>query len=102
MIVDPRARHDPRIMDLCTNVKHAVSLLVLSVCLLWVLYSLREDKQHRRVGPNTLVAENSWRSILYTYGRGNRAVAKGKLIPFNEPICEIISSSNKVLKTLSV
>ncbi len=81
---------ETRIMDVCTNVKHAVSLVALNVCLLRMLYRLRRDNQRWRVYAHMLINENRWRAMRYSYGEGMIDLAKGEVIPFSELIYEII------------
>ena len=82
---------ETRIMDVCTNVIHATSLVALTVCLLRMLYRLRRDNQRWRVYADMLINENRWRAMRYSYDEGMVDFAKGEVVPFSELLDEIIS-----------
>ncbi len=73
---------ETRIMDMCTNVDHTVSLVALTVCLMRMLYRLRRDNQRWRVYADMLVKENRWRAMRYSFDEGMIDLAKGEVVPF--------------------
>tara|TARA_R110002072_G_scaffold36524_2_gene107506 strand:- start:49189 stop:50337 length:1149 start_codon:yes stop_codon:yes gene_type:complete len=81
---------ETRIMDVCSNVNHAMSLVALNVCLLRMLYRLRRDNQRWRMYSSMLVSENRWRAMRYSCGEGMIDFAKGEVVPFNELLEELI------------
>jgi len=82
---------ETRIMDVCTNVNHAVSLVALTVCLLRMLYRLGRDNRRWRVYAHMLINENRWRAMRYSFDEGMLDLAKGEVIPFDELLNELIS-----------
>jgi len=81
---------ETRIMDVCTNINHAVSLVALTVCLLRMLYRLRRDNRRWRVYSHMLINENRWRAMRYSFDEGMIDLAKGEVIPFDELLSELI------------
>ena len=81
---------ETRIMDVCTNVDHALSMVALTVCLLRMLYRLRRDNQRWRVYANMLINENRWRAMRYSFDDGMIDFAKGEVVPFDELLDELI------------
>jgi carboxylate-amine ligase len=81
---------ETRIMDVCTNVNHAISLVALNVCLLRMLYRLRRDNQRWRMYSSMLISENRWRAMRYSCQEGMIDFAKGEVVPFSELLEELI------------
>lgn len=81
---------ETRIMDVCTNVNHAMSLVALNVCLLRMLYRLRRDNQRWRMYSSMLVSENRWRAMRYSTEEGMIDFAKGEVVPFSDLLDELI------------
>jgi carboxylate-amine ligase len=81
---------ETRIMDVCTNVEHATSMVALTVCLLRMLYRLRRDNQRWRVYARMLVNENRWRAMRYSTDEGMIDFAKGEIVPFDELLHELM------------
>ncbi len=81
---------ETRIMDVITNLEHAVSLVALTVCLLRMLYRTRVKNQRWRVYANMLINENRWRAMRYSYDEGLIDFAKGVVVPYRELLDEII------------
>jgi carboxylate-amine ligase len=73
---------ETRIMDVCTNVNHAISLVALNVCLLRMLYRLRLDNQRWRMYSSMLINENRWRAMRYSCSEGMIDFAKGEIVSF--------------------
>lgn len=81
---------ETRIMDMCTNLDHTLSLVALNVCLLRMLYRLRRDNQRWRVYADMLIDENRWRGMRYSFDEGMIDLAKGEVVPFDELVAELI------------
>ncbi len=81
---------EARIMDVCTRVEDAVALAALLVCLLRMLYRLRLNNQRWRMYSPLLVNENRWRAMRYSFDEGLIDFAKGKIIPFDRLLDEIL------------
>jgi len=81
---------ETRIMDVCTNVNHCISLVALNVCLLRMLYRLRRDNQRWRMYSSMLVSENRWRAMRYSYHEGMIDFAKGEIVPFSDLLEELM------------
>ncbi len=91
--VRPSARFptlETRVMDVCTNLDHAVSLVALTVCLMRMLYRLRRDNQRWRVYADMLINENRWRAMRYSFDEGMIDLAKSEVVPFDELLDELI------------
>lgn len=81
---------ETRIMDVCTNVNHGISLVALNVCLLRMLFRLRRDNQRWRMYSSMLISENRWRAMRYSYHEGMIDFAKGEVVPFNDLLEELM------------
>ncbi len=81
---------ETRIMDVVTNLEHALSLVALTVCLLRMLYRNRVKNQRWRVYASMLINENRWRAMRYSYDEGLIDFAKGEVIPYRELLEELI------------
>ncbi|MBD3648567.1 MAG: carboxylate-amine ligase [Pseudomonadales bacterium] len=90
----PSARYptlETRIMDICTSVDHAMSMVSLTVCLIRMLYRLRRNNQRWRVYARMLVNENRWRAMRYSFDEGMIDLAKGELVSYDVLLEELIS-----------
>ena len=81
---------ETRIMDVCTNIHHAMSMVALTVCLMRMLYRLRRSNQRWRRYASMLINENRWRAMRYSYDAGMIDLAKGEVIPFRELLDELL------------
>ena len=81
---------ETRIMDVCTNVNHALSMVALNVCLLRMLFRLRRNNQRWRVYAAMLVNENRWRAMRYSFDEGMIDLAKGEVVGFDELLEEVM------------
>jgi carboxylate-amine ligase len=82
---------ETRIMDVCTRLDDAVSLAALLVCTLRMLYRLRCNNQRWRMYTPMLIYENRWRAMRYSFDEGLIDFAKGKIVPFEILLEEILS-----------
>ena len=82
---------ETRIMDVCTNVNHAVSMVALTVCLMRMLFRLRRNNQRWRVYAGMLINENRWRAMRYSFDEGMIDLAKGEVVPFSELLEELMA-----------
>ncbi len=90
----PSARYptlETRIMDVCTRVDDTVALTSLLVCLFRMLYRLRTRNQRWRIYTPMLIRENRWRAMRYGFDEGMIDLAKGRVVPFDELIEELLS-----------
>ena len=81
---------ETRIMDVATNVNHAISLVALNVCLLRMLFRARQKNQRWRIYAKMLINENRWRAMRYSYEEGLIDFARGEVVPFAELLEELI------------
>ncbi len=81
---------ETRIMDVITNLEHAVSLVALTQCLLRMLYRTRVKNQRWRVYASMLINENRWRAMRYSFDEGLIDFAKGEVVPYQALLDEII------------
>lgn len=91
--VRPSARFptlEMRICDMCTRLDDAITVAALYVCLIRMLYRLRQGNQRWRVYPRTLIHENRW--LAQRYGLEGHLVdfGKGVPVPYPELLDEII------------
>ena len=82
---------ETRIMDMCTNINHTLSMVALTVCLMRMLFRLRRDNQRWRVYAGMLIRENRWRAMRYSFDEGMIDFAKGEVVKFDVLLEEIIS-----------
>ena len=90
----PSARYptlEIRAMDVCTRMKDAIALAALAVCILRMLYRLRLNNQRWRIYTKMLIRENRWRAMRYSFDEGLIDLAKGKVVPFDELLDELLS-----------
>lgn len=81
---------ETRIMDVCTRLDDAVALAALLVCLMRMLYRLRLHNQRWRMYTPMLVKENRWRAMRYSFDEGMIDFAKGRIVPFELLLDEIL------------
>jgi carboxylate-amine ligase len=81
---------ETRIMDVCTRLDDAISLAALLVCIMRMLYRLRLANQRWRVYTPMLIRENRWRAMRYSFDEGLVDFAKGRLVPFDELLDEVL------------
>ncbi len=81
---------ETRIMDVVTNLEHAVSLVALNVCLLRMLFRARQKNQRWRVYANMLIEENRWRAMRYSFESGLIDLARQEIVPYAELLDELI------------
>lgn len=81
---------ETRIMDMCTNLKHTVSLVALTVCLTRMLFRLRRNNQRWRVYADMLINENRWRAMRYSFDEGMIDLAKGEVVEFDMLLEELM------------
>lgn len=81
---------ETRIMDVCTSVDDAIAIAAMLVCTMRMLYRLRLANQRWRIYTPMLIRENRWRAMRYSFDEGLIDFAKGRLVPFEELIDEIL------------
>jgi len=81
---------ESRIMDVCTRMDDAIALAALLVCIMRMLYRLRLNNQRWRTYTRMLVRENRWRAMRYSFDEGLIDFAKGKIVPFEDLLNEIL------------
>ena len=91
--VRPSARFptlEMRICDMCTRLDDAITIAAIYVCLIRMLYRLRQGNQRWRVYPRTLIHENRW--LAQRYGLEGNLVdfGKGELVLYGDLLEEII------------
>lgn len=92
--IRPSARYptlETRIFDVCTNLDDAVALTALTMCLLRMLYRLRLKNQRWRIYNSMLLYENRWRAMRYGTDDTLLDLARGRLVPFDELLEELLS-----------
>lgn len=82
---------ETRIMDVCTRMDDAISLAALLVCTLRMLYRLRLANQRWRIYTPMLIRENRWRAMRYSFDEGLIDLAKGRVVPFEELLDEMLN-----------
>jgi glutamate---cysteine ligase / carboxylate-amine ligase len=73
---------ETRIMDVVTDMNHAVGLVALTQCLLRMLYRARVKNQRWRVYARMLINENRWRAMRYSYDEGLIDLARGEVVNY--------------------
>ncbi|MBK7250030.1 MAG: carboxylate-amine ligase [Gammaproteobacteria bacterium] len=81
---------EARIMDCCTSIDDSVCLAALMACLLRMLFRLRRSNLQWRIYPHTLLAENRWRAMRYSFDERLLDLARGELVPFAQLLEELI------------
>jgi len=92
---------EARIMDVCTRMDDAIALAALLVCILRMLYRLRTRNQRWRTYTRMLVNENRWRAMRYSFDEGLIDFARGKVIPFDELLDEILELTYEDARALN-
>ena len=82
---------ETRIMDICTRLDDTVSLTALLSCIFRMLYRLRTNNQRWRIYTPMLIRENRWRAMRYSFDEGLIDLAKGRVVPFEELLNEMLS-----------
>jgi len=91
--IRPSARFptlETRVMDVCTRLDDSVALAALLVCILRMLYRLRVNNQRWRIYTPMLIQENRWRAMRYSFDEGLIDLAKGKVVPFEDLLNELL------------
>ena len=86
---------ETRIMDVCTRLDDAIALAALLICILRMLYRLRLSNQRWRHYTSMLIRENRWRAMRYSFDEGMIDFAKGRLVPFEELLDEILALTSE-------
>ncbi len=89
----PSARYptiETRIMDVCTNVDDALCVAAFITCILRMLYRLRRRNQRWRIYTPTMLNENRWRAMRYSFDAGLLDLAKGEIVPFDQLLEELL------------
>lgn len=91
--VRPSARFptlEMRICDVCTRLDDAITIAAIYVCLIRMLYRLRQGNQRWRIYPRTLIDENRW--LAQRHGPDGELVdfGKGEQVPYPELLEEIV------------
>ena len=89
----PSARYptlETRVMDVCTRLDDTVALTAILVCILRMLYRLRDANQRWRLYTPMLIRENRWRAMRYSFDEGLIDLGKGGVVPFDELLDEIL------------
>ena len=81
---------ETRVMDVCTRVEDAICLAAILVCILRMLYRLRCANQRWRLYTPMLIHENRWRAMRYSFDEGLIDLAKGRVVPFEYLLEEIL------------
>ena len=77
-------------MDVCTRLDDTVALTALLVCIMRMLYRLRTHNQRWRIYTPMLIRENRWRAMRYSFDEGMIDLAKGRVVPFETLLDEIL------------
>jgi glutamate---cysteine ligase / carboxylate-amine ligase len=81
---------ETRIMDVVTDMNHAVGLVALTQCLLRMLYRARVKNQRWRVYARMLINENRWRAMRYSYDEGLIDLARGEVVNYATLLAELV------------
>ncbi|MEL7186458.1 MAG: carboxylate-amine ligase [Pseudomonadota bacterium] len=82
---------ETRIMDVCTRLDDTLALTSLLACIMRMLYRLRTHNQRWRIYTPMLIRENRWRAMRYSFDEGLIDLAKGRVVPFEELLDEMLS-----------
>jgi glutamate---cysteine ligase / carboxylate-amine ligase len=82
---------ETRIMDVCTRMDDAISLAALLVSIMRMLYRLRLENKRWRIYTPMLIKENRWRAMRYSFDEGLIDLAKGRVVPFEELLEEMLT-----------
>ncbi len=81
---------ETRIMDVCTRLDDAISIAALLLCIMRMLYRLRRANQRWRIYTPMLIRENRWRAMRYSFDEGLVDFAKGRVVPFDELLDDVL------------
>ncbi|MBT8141224.1 MAG: carboxylate-amine ligase [Gammaproteobacteria bacterium] len=79
-----------RIMDVCTNLEDALSIVALAQSIMHMLYRLRLDNKRWREYRKMLVYENRWRAMRYGVTDNLIDFGKGTQVPYKQLLDEMI------------
>ena len=99
----PSARYptlETRIMDVCTSIDDALCLAALTACILRMLYRLRTDNQRWRMYSRLMLNENRWRAMRYSFDEGLIDLGRGRIIPFEQLVEEILELTREDARAL--
>ena len=82
---------ETRVMDVCTRLEDTVALTAMLVCIMRMLYRLRVSNQRWRDYTDMLISENRWRAMRYSFDEGLIDFAKGRVVPFEQLLEEILA-----------
>ena len=82
---------ETRIMDVCTRLDDTIALTALLSCIMRMLYRLRARNQRWRIYTSMLIRENRWRAMRYSFDEGMIDLAKGKVVPFEDLIEDLLT-----------
>ena len=79
-----------RVTDLPTRMEDTIAIAAAYVCLLRMLWRLRDGNQRWRSYANFLIGENLWRAERYGIGGSLIDFGKGTLVPYEHLVDELI------------
>ncbi len=79
-----------RVTDLPTRMEDTIALAAMYVCLMRMLWRLRQENRRWRSYANFLLSENLWRAERYGIGGELMDFGKGVLVPFGDLLEELI------------
>ncbi len=79
-----------RLTDICTYWADGISVAALYVCVLHRLWRLKRGNQRWRRYSNMLLRENRWRAQRYGSDEGLIDFGKGKVVPFDQLLEELL------------
>jgi len=79
-----------RVTDLPTRMEDTIAVAAAYVCLLRMLWRLRDGNQRWRSYANFLIGENSWRAERYGVNGSLIDFGKGTLVPYGDLVDELI------------
>jgi glutamate---cysteine ligase / carboxylate-amine ligase len=91
--VRPSARYptlEMRITDVCTRLDDSIAIAALYVCILSMLYRLRQSNQRWRVYPRTMINENRWLAQRYGVEGDMVDFGIGRPVPYADLLEEVI------------
>lgn len=91
---------ETRIMDVCTKLDDTIAMVSLLVCVVRMLYRLRTRNQRWRIYTPMLIRENRWRAMRYSFDEGMIDLAKGRVVPFEDLMDEMLSRVSEDAKAL--
>lgn len=103
--VRPHANYktlEVRVCDLCTDVEDLVSIVALTVSLVFKLIELRKNNQSWRIYPHHLIVENKWRAVRYGIDGKLIDFGKAKEVKFKNLVDELVSLVEDTAKKLDM